>query len=168
MVLEVLKYPHPILKEQAVEIGEITPEIRELASNMLETMYETDGIGLAAPQVGQCVRLVTVDITGPEERLDPRVYVNPKLELLGDAVESEEGCLSVVDYRAPVVRSERVKLTAKDIDGNPVELEADGLLAVCLQHECDHLDGKLFIDRISRLKRNLYDAKVKKWARQTR
>ena len=166
MILEILKYPHPLLKKQSVEIEEITPEIRELAANMLETMYETDGIGLAAPQIGEPIRLITVDVTGPEERTDPRIYVNPKLELMGEDVESEEGCLSVVDYRAPVVRSEKVKLTALDIDGKPVELEADGILAVCLQHECDHLDGKLFIDHISRLKRNMYDAKVKKWAKQ--
>jgi peptide deformylase len=166
MILEVVKYPHPVLKEQAVEIEEITPELRELAADMLETMYETDGIGLAAPQIGRSIQLITVDVTGPEECSDPRVFVNPKLELLGEEVESEEGCLSVVDYRAPVIRSERVKLTARDIDGGPVELEAEGILAICLQHECDHLDGKLFIDRISRLKRNMYDTKVKKWAKQ--
>ncbi|CAK7000756.1 MAG: Peptide deformylase [Desulfovibrio sp.] len=168
MILEVLKYPHPVLKEKAVEVTEITPEIRALAADMLETMYETDGVGLAAPQIGESIRLITVDVTGPEERAEPRVYVNPVLEFLGDEVESEEGCLSVEDYRAPVTRFERVKLTAQDLDGKPVALEADGLLAVCLQHECDHLDGKLFIDRISRLKRNMYDAKVKKWARQSR
>lgn len=169
MIRKVLTYPNPVLKEKAEPIREITPEIRELAKDMVETMYEYDGIGLAAPQVGELVRLITVDISGPEKREDLRVLINPELERIGDEeVESEEGCLSVEDYRSTVVRSERVKVKALDLDGNPVEFEADGLLAVCLQHECDHLDGKLFIDRISRLKRNLYDAKVKKWLRQNR
>lgn len=168
MIRDVLTYPHPVLRKAAEPVRHITPELRALAADMLETMYENDGIGLAAPQVGESVRLIVVDVTGPEERAEPRVYVNPALELMGEEIETEEGCLSVEDYRAPVIRSERVKLAALDIDGNPVALEADGLFAVCLQHECDHLDGKLFIDRISRLKRNLYDAKVKKWVRQGR
>ena len=169
MIREVLTYPNPVLKEKAEPVGEITPAIRELAKDMAETMYEYDGIGLAAPQIGELVRLITVDISGPEKRDDLRVLVNPELELIGDdEVESEEGCLSVEDYRSTVARSERVRVKARDLDGNPVEFEAEGLLAVCLQHECDHLDGKLFIDRISRLKRNLYDAKVKKWLRQNR
>ena len=169
MIREVLTYPNPVLKQKAEPVAEITPEIRQLAADMVETMYEYDGIGLAAPQVGELTRLVTVDVSGPEARENLMILVNPELELIGDEeVESEEGCLSVEDYRAPVVRSERVKLKATDLDGNPVELEAEGLLAVCLQHECDHLDGKLFIDHISRLKRNLYDAKVKKWLKRNR
>ena len=169
MILEVLTYPNPLLKQKSEPIAEITPEIRELAKNMVETMYEYDGIGLAAPQVGRLIRLITVDVSGPEAREDLMILVNPVLEPVGDEeVESEEGCLSVEDYRSTVARAEKVKVTARDLDGNPVEFEAEGILAVCLQHECDHLDGKLFIDRISRLKRNMYDAKVKKWARQNR
>ncbi len=169
MIREVLTYPNPFLKQKAEPITEITPELRELAKDMAETMYENDGIGLAAPQVGELIRMITVDITGPDNREDLHVLINPELETVGDEeVESEEGCLSVEDYRAPVTRSERVRVRALSLDGDPVEFKADGLLAVCLQHECDHLDGKLFIDRISRLKRNLYDAKVRKWARQNR
>ena len=169
MIREVLTYPNPLLKRKAEPVGEITPELRTLAADMVDTMYENDGIGLAAPQIGEMIRMITVDITGPEKRENLRVLVNPELEMIGDEeVESEEGCLSVEDYRAPVARAEQVKVRATDLDGKPVEFEADGLLAVCLQHECDHLDGKLFIDRISRLKRNLYDAKVKKWARLNR
>ena len=168
MIREVLTYPHPVLKKKAEPIAAITPEIRKLAEDMAETMYEYEGIGLAAPQVGELVRLITVDVTGPEERNGLMTFINPELELAGEEVESEEGCLSVEEYRAPVVRSGKVLLKGLDLDGNPMELEADGLLAVCLQHECDHLDGKLFIDRISRLKRSLYDSKVKKWARQDR
>lgn len=169
MIREVITYPNPVLKRKAEPVVEITAEIRELAKDMAETMYEHDGIGLAAPQVGELVRLITVDISGPETREGLMTLVNPELEMTGDEeVESEEGCLSVEDYRSTVARAGRVKVNALDLDGKPVEFEADGLLAVCLQHECDHLDGKLFIDRISRLKRNMYDAKVKKWARQNR
>ncbi len=166
MIREVLTYPNPLLKRKAEPVAEVTDEIRNLAQDMAETMYEYEGIGLAAPQIGEGVRLITVDVSGPGVRDDLRVLVNPELEMLGDdEVESEEGCLSVEDYRAPVTRAERVAVKARDLDGNPVAFEADGILAVCLQHECDHLDGKLFIDHISRLKRNLYDAKVKKWSR---
>lgn len=168
MIRKVLTYPDPLLKQTADPVKEVTPEIREIAADMAETMYEYEGIGLAAPQIGVSLRLIVVDVSGPEAREDLMTFVNPELELLGEEVESEEGCLSVEEYRAPVVRSERVRLKALDLDGAPVELEAEGILAICLQHECDHLNGKLFIDHISRLKRNLYDAKVKKWARQNR
>ena len=168
MVREVLTYPHPLLKLKAEPVAAITPEIRHLAKDMAETMYEHDGIGLAAPQVGVLLRLVTVDISGPEVRDSLLVLVNPELELFGEDIETEEGCLSVEEYRAQVLRASRARLKALDIDGNPVDFETEALLAVCLQHECDHLDGKLFLDRISRLKRNLYDAKIKKWTRQNR
>jgi peptide deformylase len=168
MVREVITYPHPALKQQAGEIAAITPELRTLAADMVETMYEYDGIGLAAPQVGELVRLIVVDISGPDRREDLRVFVNPRLELVGEQVDSEEGCLSVEDYRSNVTRSSKVRVTGTDLDGKPLDYEAEGMLAICLQHECDHLDGKLFIDRISRLKRSLYDAKVKKWNKQSR
>lgn len=164
----ILTYPNPLLKRKAAVIPEVTDEIRQLAADMVETMYESDGIGLAAPQVGEAIRLITVDVSGPERREELLVLVNPELELLGDKVDSEEGCLSVEDFRAAVVRSEKVRLKAQDLEGNSLEREVDGLLAICLQHECDHLEGTLFIDRISRLKRNLYDSKVKKWARKNR
>ena len=173
MLREVLEYPHPLLKERAREIEEITPELRALAADMIETMYEYEGIGLAAPQVGELVRLIVIDTSGPEKRERPMVFVNPVLELSGEEVESEEGCLSVAEYRTVVKRSSHVRLKALGLDGAPIELEADvddedGILAICLQHECDHLEGTLFIDRISRLKRSLSDAKVKKWAKRDR
>ena len=168
MIREVLTYPHPRLKMKAEPIAEITPEIRELAADMVKTMYKNDGIGLAAPQVGELIRLITVDITGPDVQGGLQILVNPELELLGEEIESEEGCLSVEEYRAPVTRFSRVRVKAMDLDGNPLAFEAEDLLAICLQHECDHLEGRLFIDRISRLKRSLYDSKVKKWARQSR
>ncbi|MDR2892841.1 MAG: peptide deformylase [Deltaproteobacteria bacterium] len=169
MELEILQYPDARLKQKSAPVTEITPEIRALAENMAKAMYESDGIGLAAPQVGRFVRLITVDLSGPSQREALKVYLNPVLEALPDpesgkpeGVESEEGCLSVPDYRSNVKRHSRVLLKALDLDGNPVEREAADLEAICLQHECDHLDGKLFIDRISRLKRGLYDGKVKK------
>lgn len=168
MQREIKYYPDPVLERRAEEIDAITPEIRALADDMAETMYENDGIGLAAPQVGESIRLVVMDLTGPQERADLRVFVNPVIvDRSEDKVESEEGCLSVLNYRAKVMRSAEVTVKAKDLDGNDVTLEADDLMAICLQHEIDHLEGTLFIDRISRLKRSLYDKKVKKWLRRT-
>jgi len=163
MAREILKYPNPILSQKALEIGEITPEIRQLALDMAEAMYEKRGIGLAAPQVGECCRLIAVDISGPDERTDLMFLINPVIVSREGEVEDEEGCLSVAQFRAKVKRSEKVLVKAKDLDGNDVEISADDVMAICLQHEIDHLDGVLFIDRISRLKRALYDNKVKKW-----
>lgn len=168
MALEVLQYPDPRLKQKSEPIAEITDEIRDLAAQMAEAMYEHEGIGLAAPQVGRLVRMITVDLSGPDKREALRVYINPVLEPLpplegdDDCIETEEGCLSVPDYRSNVKRHTRVRLRATDLEGKPVERDTTDLEAVCLQHECDHLDGKLFIDRISRLKRSLYDGKIKK------
>lgn len=163
MIREVLQYPDPRLAVECEDITEITDEIRQLAADMAETMYRQDGIGLAAPQVGEHCRLIVVDVSGPEKREALMTFVNPRLELTGEKVDSEEGCLSVPGgYRATLTRSDTVRLTARDLDGNEVCMDADGLLAVCLQHEVDHLKGTLFIDHISRLKRTLYDSRVKK------
>ena len=163
MVRKILKYPDPILTQKAGEIGEITPEIRQLAEDMAATMYENRGIGLAAPQVGECCRLIAVDVSGPDERAELMFLVNPVVVHREGEVEEEEGCLSVAQFRSKVKRAEKVVVKARDIEGREIEVPADGLLAICLQHEIDHLDGVLFIDRISRLKRALYDGKVKKW-----
>jgi peptide deformylase len=163
MAREIIKYPNPILTRKAEEIGEITPELRQLAADMAEVMYEKRGIGLAAPQVGECCRLIAVDISGPDERTDLKFLVNPVIVHREGEIEEEEGCLSVVNFRAKVKRAEKVVVKARDLDGNDVEVPGEGLMAVCLQHEIDHLDGVLFIDHVSRLKRALYDSKVKKW-----
>ncbi len=168
MIREILTYPDKRLSLPCKEILEITDTLRELAADMLETMYHAEGIGLAAPQVGVHQRMIVVDISGPEQRENPCVYINPRLELLDGTLETEEGCLSVPALRSKVTRTENVRLHAMDLDGNPVSFVAEGLLSVCLQHEIDHLDGKLFIDRISRLKRSLYDSKVKKWQKRNR
>ncbi len=162
MILPILQYPNPKLKRKCVPVTEITPEIKELVSNMVETMYARDGIGLAAPQVGEAINLVVIDVSGPEERSDLRVLINPELTLSGPEIESEEGCLSVADFRAPLRRYANAKVKAVDLENNPVEFEATELLAVCLQHECDHLKGTLFIDHISGLKRMMYDKRIAK------
>ena len=158
MSLTILRHPDPVLRKIAAPIPEVTDEIRELAAAMAETMYRAEGIGLAAPQIGRSIRLITVDVTGPERREGLLTLINPELTPLPEAgyVEGEEGCLSVEDYRAKVRRS------ALDANGAPVRLEAEGLLAVCLQHEVDHLEGKLFIDHLSRLKRSMYEARLRK------
>ncbi|MDL2316792.1 peptide deformylase [Desulfovibrio sp. OttesenSCG-928-A18] len=164
MLLPILQYPDPRLLQKAEPVTEVTPEIRELAADMVETMYARDGIGLAAPQVGVPLRLVVIDISGPDAREDLRILVNPRLTLSGASQECEEGCLSVNSYRAKVERREFARVEAQDLDGNMLSFDADGLLAVCAQHECDHLDGVLFIDHISRLKRQMLDRKLNKKA----
>lgn len=166
MTRHILTYPDPVLAQKAEHISEITDEVRRLAHDMAETMYANDGIGLAAPQVGESCRLIVVDVSGPKVRDDLRVIVNPVIESREGTVESEEGCLSVSNYRSNVCRAERVRVTGQDLQGNEVDIEADDILAICLQHEIDHLDGVLFIDHISRLKRALYDKKVKKWLKR--
>lgn len=164
MILPVLQYPNPRLKQKSEDIQEISPEIRQLANDMLETMYARNGVGLAAPQVGISLNLVVTDTSGSEARTNPRVYINPKLTLDGTWAEGEEGCLSVSAsaFRANVKRRTKAKLCATDLDGSPIEEDLEGIQAICLQHECDHLDGILFIDHISRLKRMMYDRKIAK------
>ncbi|MEF3695580.1 peptide deformylase [Desulfolutivibrio sp.] len=166
MTREIVKYPHPVLAQKAARIEEITPEIMALAGDMAETMYVNQGIGLAANQVAEPVRLITVDISGPDKREELFALVNPEIIMAEGETETEEGCLSVKDYRSNVVRAEKVRVRGLDLSGNEVCLDAEGLLAVCLQHEIDHLEGTLFIDRISRLKRALYDKRARKWARK--
>lgn len=149
-------------------ITQVTDEIRALAVDMLETMYEEPGIGLAAPQVGEAIRLIVVDTTWTEEDSErsPLVLVNPEIVSREGTVLWTEGCLSVPDYQAEVERAQRVRLRAQDLDGNAIEIDAEELQAVCLQHEVDHLDGILFIDRISRLRRSLYVNKRRKELRR--
>ena len=166
MPLEILKYPHPVLAQKAAPITEITPEIRQLAADMAEAMYGNQGVGLAAPQVGRSLRLVVIDLSGPGKREGLITLVNPVITAASGQQDDEEGCLSVRDYRTNVRRAANVTVTAQDLDGKAMEIEADALFAVCLQHEIDHLDGVLFIDHISRLKRAMYDKRVKRWTKQ--
>ncbi|HVP29057.1 MAG TPA: peptide deformylase [Myxococcota bacterium] len=154
----VLQFPDPRLKRVSDPIPEITEGIRSLARDMLEVMYDEPGIGLAAPQVGEAVRLIVLDTEWTEENAErrPIVVVNPEILEREGTITWTEGCLSVPDFQADVERSHRVRVRGLDLDGKQVEHEAEGLRAVCFQHEIDHLDGILFIDRISRLKRSLY------------
>ncbi len=161
---EVLQFPDPRLKRVSEPIGEMTDELRELARDMLDVMYNEPGIGLAAPQLGVSVRMFVID-TGwndEDEERNPRVVINPEISEREGRITWEEGCLSVPDYTATVERDAQITLKGQDLDGNPIEERAEGVRAVCIQHEIDHLDGMLFIDRISRLKRSLYVKKRKK------
>jgi peptide deformylase len=164
----VLQFPDKRLSQRAEPIDEVTDELRELARDMCDVMYDEPGIGLAAPQLGCSVRLVVVDTewTDEDAERNPLILVNPELSEHEGKLVWTEGCLSVPDFEADVERAERVLLRARDLDGKEIELRAEGLQAVCLQHEVDHLDGILFIDRISRLKRSRYVAKRKKQLRQ--
>jgi peptide deformylase len=161
---EVLQFPDPRLKKKSEPVGEITDEIRALAQDMIEVMYDEPGIGLAAPQVGEAIRLVVMDTGWSEEdgEKDPRVMVNPEIVSREGTLTWTEGCLSVPDYQAEVERAARVVVRYTDLDGTAHEEDVTELRAVCFQHEIDHLDGILFIDRISRLKRSLYVQKRKK------
>jgi len=163
-ILDVLQFPDPRLRRRSEPVEKITDELRQLAADMLETMYDEPGIGLAAPQVGHAIRLIVVDTEWTEENADrkPAVFVNPEIVERGGDVIWNEGCLSVPDFNAEGERAERVVLRALDLEGREIVETASGLRAVCFQHELDHLDGVLFIDRISRLKRNLYVGKRKK------
>ena len=160
----VLQFPDPRLKRVSEPIPEITDAIRALARDMCEVMYDEPGIGLAAPQVGEAIRMFVIDTEWGEEGKErrPQVWINPEFLLREGSLVWEEGCLSVPDYTAEVERAARVRIRGQDLDGKEIVEDAEGLRAVCFQHEYDHLDGVLFIDRIGRLKRGLYVKKRKK------
>ena len=160
--LHILEYPDPRLRTRAEPVLRVDGSIRALIDNMLETMYAAPGIGLAASQVDVHKRVIVIDIS--ENGDAPHVFVNPELELSGEPLETREGCLSVPGIYEPVTRRERVTVQALGRDGEPFSLEADGLLSVCIQHECDHLEGKLFVDYLSNLKR----ARIRKKLKQNR
>lgn len=157
-------FPDPVLKTQAKEVTEINGDLQELIDDMGTTMYRAPGLGLAANQVGDLRRVIVFDVSPKEGPRNLQVIINPCItEREGELIHNE-GCLSVLDYSAEVRRSSRVYVTGVDRHGKPIAVEAEGLKAVVLQHEIDHLDGILFIDRISRLKRGLYIRKLKKQA----
>ena len=165
---DVLKFPDPRLREISKPILEINDEIRELAKDMCDVMYDEPGIGLAAPQLGVPLRLIVVDTTWTEEDTErnPLILINPEITERQGSIVWREGCLSVPDFESEVERHAKVHLVAQDLEGEEVVIEAEELQAVCFQHEADHLDGVLFIDRISRLKRNLYVKRRKKQLKQ--
>ncbi|MCP4907893.1 MAG: peptide deformylase [bacterium] len=161
---EIVQFPDPRLKQVCEPVAEVTDEIRELARDMIEVMYDEPGIGLAAPQVGASIRLFVIDTDWSDEETgkQPVVVINPEISDREGSISWDEGCLSVPDYNALVERDATITLRGTDLDGKPIEERAEGLRAVCIQHEVDHLDGLLFIDRISRLKRSLFVKKRKK------
>jgi peptide deformylase len=162
-LLTILTAPDPVLKKKAVPVAEVGDRIRLLMDNMLETMYAAPGIGLAAPQVGVSERVVVIDVGRSEENRQPLFLVNPQISWASDEDNVyEEGCLSVPELYGEVVRPKAVRVTYLDRDNNPGEIEADGLLATVIQHEMDHLDGILFIDHLTSLKRNMILRKLLK------
>ncbi len=178
-VLEVLKFPDSRLRHKGKKVDKVTPELQQLADDMLETMYAEKGIGLAAIQVGVEVRLLVIDIRpqGEEDRYDldenltdlekavsqPIIIFNPEITKKEGKTTYDEGCLSVPGFYESVVRSKYIEVSGLDREGKPVEYKIDGLLSICMQHEIDHLDGKVFIDRLSPIKSNRIKAKIKKF-----
>ena len=164
MVLEITQYGNPVLRKKCSKIEEVDESIRKLAEDMIETMVDAHGVGLAAPQIGKDIRMAVVDVShdpecisflkvnGADAKMEdvmPLVFINPELELDGPRETDTEGCLSIHDIQAKVRRPSIVKATLPQLDGSVIELESDGLLARALQHEVDHLNGILFVDRIS-------------------
>jgi peptide deformylase len=158
-VLSVRKYGDAVLRRRAAEVREVTPEIRRLAADMIDTMYDEVGIGLAAPQIGTSLRLIVV---ADDEARSVRVLVNPAIASQAGLVTAEEGCLSIPGIFAPVSRAERVRVEARDLEGQPVTIDARGLLARVIQHEMDHLDGVLFIDRLDPVARDRIKRRIRK------
>ncbi len=160
--LKIYAYPDPVLKQSAEPVEDIDEELQKIIDQMFETMYAAPGIGLAANQVGVLKRVIVFDGLPREDEAKPLVLINPEIIAGEGSIKWDEACLSVPDYTAEVTRKSYIKVKGLDRYGDPLELEANDLLAVCLQHEIDHLDGILFIDRISSLKRALYKKKIKK------
>jgi peptide deformylase len=159
---KILIYPHEILRQEAKSVNRIDGEFQDLIDQMLEIMYKAKGLGLAANQIGELKQLVVMDITPAEEGPNPIVLINSRItELEGEEV-GEEGCLSVPNYSAPVKRAARVQLVGYDRNGKELRLEAEGLLARCIQHELDHLKGVCFVDRLNPIRKALFR---KKWAK---
>jgi peptide deformylase len=161
-IRKIITYPDPVLRQKAKLVTKFDEELKKLVEDMRETMYDAPGIGLAANQIGVLQQVIVVDISEPDGEKKVAAYINPVIsEGVGSQVD-EEGCLSVIDYTSQVKRFKKIKVTALDLDGNPMEFEAEDRFARIIQHEVDHLLGKLFIDRISTLKRSLYKKKLKK------
>lgn len=159
-LLDILEFPDPRLRKVAKPVEQVDERIRKQVDDMMETMYDANGIGLAATQVDFHERVIVIDVS--EERDDPRVLINAEFEPLGGPIEYQEGCLSIPGFYEKITRNDHIKVTCLDRDGNPSEFEATGLFAICIQHEIDHLDGKLFVDYLSPLKRNRIKKKLEK------
>lgn len=178
MLLEIIQYGHPTLHQKACPVNTIGEDVKTLAENMIETMYAAEGVGLAAPQVNVPLQLVVIDIPAEDDSVTvlkvngedkslaeimPLAFVNPVIEPFGKMVSLQEGCLSVRNIRASVQRPSMVKASVTLLDGSSAVIECDGLLACCLQHECDHLNGVLFVERVSSAQRVTLKNKLKKF-----
>ena len=163
-LLKILHYPDPRLHTVAKPIAEVTDEVRRLATDMAETMYAAPGIGLAATQVDRHIRLLVVDVS--EEKNNLLALINPRILLKEGEVVHEEGCLSVPGIYDKVTRAEHIRVQATNLDGETFEMDANGLLAICIQHEIDHLNGKVFVEYLSRLKQARIKSKLTKQARE--
>jgi len=163
-ILTILRFPDERLRTKATPVSEVTDGVRDFLDDMLETMYDAPGIGLAATQVNVHQQIVVIDIS--EEKNEPNVFINPVITKADGEEVSEEGCLSVPEYFAEVKRADKVTVEALDRNGDKFTLEAEGLLAVCIQHELDHLKGKLFVDYLSSLKQSRLRKKLLKKAKQ--
>ncbi len=159
-LLPVLHYPDPRLRRKAEPVDQVDDALRRLIDDMFETMYDAPGIGLAAIQVDVCKRLIVVDVS--EDRTAPICLINPVIHDASGHESMDEGCLSVPGIYEPVERAARIRVAALDRDGKPFELEAEGLLSACIQHEVDHLDGKLFVDYLTEMKRQRIRKKLEK------
>lgn len=163
-VLKVVYFPETCLRKKTELVTEITPEIQQLVKDMYETMYEENGVGLAANQVGVSLRIFTMDVT--DDRSQRYCAINPELLSVEGKQEDIEGCLSYPGAYDKVTRGLKVRFKALDVEGKPYEMEAEGLMARCVQHEIDHLNGKLFVDHLSRLKQSRAKKKLEKYLRQ--
>ena len=162
-LLKILEVPNPLLKKKCEPVAEVTDDLRKLMNDMLETMYHAPGVGLAAPQVGILKRVVVIDVTRENELKHPYKMINPVITARSEkTISHEEGCLSVPEQYAPVERYETVTVEYTDENGRKQTLDADGLLAICVQHELEHLEGKLFIDHLSKVKRDMIVRRVEK------
>jgi len=162
--LTILRYPDPRLRKKATAVAQVDDSIRRLVADMAETMYAAPGIGLSATQVDVHKRVIVVDIS--PTRNDLKVLINPEIASLDGVSGQDEGCLSVPGVFERVPRAERIRVRALNAEGLPFELDADGLLAVCIQHEIDHLEGKVFVDYLSRLKRTRIETRMRKLERE--
>ena len=165
-VLEILKYPHPLLKKRCKEVERVDAEVRKLIQNMTETMYAVNGIGLAACQVGVPRRIIVLDVSPLDSEQSLFAMINPEVILEEGEIDYEEGCLSVPDCLEKIKRREKIRIRGTSPEGKEMEVEGEGIVAIALQHEIDHINGVLILDRVSRLKREIYRNKLRKEKRK--
>lgn len=165
-VLEILKYPHPLLKKRSKEVERVDAEVRKLIQNMTETMYAVNGIGLAACQVGVPRRIIVLDVSPLDSEQSLFAMINPEVISEEGEIDYEEGCLSVPDCLEKIKRREKIRIRGTSPEGKEMEVEGEGILAIALQHEIDHINGVLILDRVSRLKREIYRNKLRKEKRK--